>query len=252
MISDTYDDPNIVDVELNRTQYYDVFMTLLRAGHVANITMENPFTYGSITPPQLSLSFRRGMFDELIFQRPRSHTPREIYANRPHSEIVRSTRSELNPEDIFSDHLLGSKDKRSVVRASPQFGMKKTSQFNTIEINKREEIKMKRNSGDYGKHSSRNSPVPGSRDSPKMSSKLSARFSPRIEREKKDSQIGQNKLNSFSSDNLVSIDVPFKKVQPKQLGQTHHSVLSNELNDLSPSNFHRPEKSDKMKMATIQ
>ncbi|ELP89782.1 serine/threonine protein kinase ppk15, putative [Entamoeba invadens IP1] len=64
MIADTYKDDEVADLDLSRSQYYAVFMTLLKCGHIPNITIDGIFTYGSITPPQLAFGFKKGMFEE--------------------------------------------------------------------------------------------------------------------------------------------------------------------------------------------
>ena len=68
MLGDAYEadtDAAPLEQSLSRADYYCVFFRLLNAGHVANVTINNPLTTGSITP--------QPFVDALRFQAPAAH-----------------------------------------------------------------------------------------------------------------------------------------------------------------------------------
>ena len=145
MIEDTYRDPEIANMDLDRKQYYDVYMTLLRAGHIPNITIDSPFTYGSITPLHMSRHFKKGIFDEPELRRNKPNTPRLMYESagrrrRPMSEMSNKCDDLMIPDDFGLDlETITSSDNR---RKSSAFkrGSNVSSNF-TLNVMGRDERK---------------------------------------------------------------------------------------------------------------
>ncbi|KAL7720239.1 Serine/threonine protein kinase ppk15 [Entamoeba marina] len=57
MMFDAYKTELNINGGLNDAEYYNVFYTLFQSGHIPNITIDNPFKYGSITPQQFTNVF---------------------------------------------------------------------------------------------------------------------------------------------------------------------------------------------------
>ncbi|EMD47135.1 serine/threonine protein kinase ppk15, putative [Entamoeba histolytica KU27] len=192
MIADTYKDISITNLDLSRSQYYDVYMTLLRAGHVANITIDSPFRYGSITPPQLSQVFKKGIFDNLPLYNSQI-TPREISTNEF------KTLKSLYPSRLSSSELVlidqgaidtkGSITKLKSSSSLKEENTKRFSGFKKIEVNKHENAL---------------------REEKSKKKLLSKEL--RIDKERRNKSYLHISQSNNNSDNLITIPIPLKKV----------------------------------------
>ncbi|EKE41465.1 hypothetical protein ENUP19_0044G0011 [Entamoeba nuttalli] len=79
MLSDAFENKVIINKKLTNSEYYNVFFTLLQAGHVPNITIDNPFEYGSITPKQFIRVFNH-QFSKPSIPKVSTDVPRSFVA----------------------------------------------------------------------------------------------------------------------------------------------------------------------------
>ncbi|KAL7720744.1 Protein kinase [Entamoeba marina] len=90
MVADAFSNHSLDSLKqlaLSRRQYYDIFMKLLHVGHIANVTIDSPFKYGSITPLQLKKVFKCDVFIEQNRGLVNKTVPRKVSIQQIHQEI---------------------------------------------------------------------------------------------------------------------------------------------------------------------
>ncbi|ELP91350.1 serine/threonine protein kinase ppk15, putative [Entamoeba invadens IP1] len=115
MMNDAFAGEIVIDKKLSNAEYYNIFFKLLQSGHVANVTIDNPFEYGSVTPRQFSSVFDPTTSAPLCTPR-REVTPRKIALQQLPRSMSASTSSIQHKEES----LIRPKLKTSVICVKKQ------------------------------------------------------------------------------------------------------------------------------------